>query len=437
VSDSTEAIERESHFVVSKARVRVVEGPDKGAEAVATSTELSIGTGEGNDLTLTDPTVSRHHVSIELEEGGARVVDLASTNGIRFAGRRVQELWIKPDDEFNLGRSVLRLVDSGQVIREPLSADSSYGDVLGTSQSMRRLFSGLPAIASSSSTVLLEGETGCGKSLVARTLHRNGPRSEEPFVVVDCGAIPHSLIESELFGHEKGAFTGADSARAGAFRSAHKGTLLLEEVGELALDMQPRLLRALEERCVSPVGSDKEYKFETRIIAATNRDLRKRVNEGHFRSDLYYRLNVLKLRIPPLRERRDDIPSLLEYFFRELGDVKPSEQLVARMSERDWPGNVRELRAAVERILVLGDLVEETSPVANFRAPAFGQAPQLTFRVEKERATSEWERDFLSRLIEAHDGNVSAASRSAKMDRNHLRELLLRHGIDYRSKRKL
>jgi DNA-binding NtrC family response regulator len=289
--------------------------------------------------------------------------------------------------------------------------------------------------------VLLEGETGTGKSLLAEALHEAGTRRGAPFMVLDCGAIPPTLIESELFGHEKGAFTGAAAARRGIFEAAAGGTVFLDEIGELPLDMQPRLLRALEDRQVRRVGGNDQIKLDVRVLAATNRDLRQEVNRGRFRSDLFYRLATVRLRVPPLRERRDDIAVLACHFWAQFaGDAgaAPPAELLADWLKRDWQGNVRELRSAVERAVLFDDpavwaeisatiSLPDTSDRAAAAAADFDDA--ASFRVAKERAVAEWERGYIRELVRRHDGNLSRAARAARMDRNHLRELLRRHGV--------
>ncbi|HEY5923849.1 MAG TPA: sigma-54 dependent transcriptional regulator [Kofleriaceae bacterium] len=337
-----------------------------------------------------------------------------------------------------VGHSLLRFEPVDDESEAPLSQDESWDRALGRSPAMRRIFELLPRIAASNSTVLLEGETGTGKGLIAEALHRNSPRADGPLVVVDCGSIPPTLIESELFGHEKGAFTGANTARAGAFEAAQDGTVFLDEIGELALDMQPKLLRALEERTVKRLGSVHAVPLQVRVIAATNRDLREEINKGTFRSDLYYRLNTVKIRIPPLRERPEDIPMLVSHFYGQfVGNetAEPSPALLSSLCRQSWPGNVRELRSAVERAVLLGDLELWNEINAPGAQPSSGAEPRdvfdpaLSFRAAKDRAVARWEKWFVDELTRRHTGNLSRAARAARMDRNHLRELLQKHGV--------
>jgi DNA-binding NtrC family response regulator len=298
---------------------------------------------------------------------------------------------------------------------------------------MRRIFQALPRIASSEATVLLEGETGTGKTMLADAIHQASARGARPFNVVDCGAIPPTLIESELFGHDKGAFTGATGARVGAIEAASGGTVFFDEIGELPLDLQPRLLRVIEDRTIKRVGGRDAIKIDVRVIAATNQDLRAAVNRGAFRADLYYRLNVVSLRLPPLRERRDDIPLFVEAFYEQFAGMPGAPQeMLDEFARHDWPGNVRELRAAVERAVLLGDpalwkaLVDETQGTST-GPESFDDAS--SFRAAKEHAMVRWERGYIEELLRRHGNNLSRAARAARMDRTYLRELGRRYNL--------
>ena len=426
-------------------RVRVALGPDAGATAESEATELTVGTDLGNALQLTDPTVSRHHCAFTPTFAGVRVRDLQSTNGTFIAGCGVETALLAPQTTVRIGQTSLVFEPLDHLVPQPVSELESFGGMLGTSLVMRRLFSLLPRIAASDATVLIEGETGTGKSLLARMIHEASGRAPRPFVVVDCSAIPPSLIESELFGHEKGAFTGAVARRGGLFEAADGGTVFLDEIGELPLETQPVLLSVLETREVRRVGAIDSRKINVRVIAATNRDLREEVNRGIFRSDLWYRLNTLRLAIPPLRERPEDIALLVAHFYRQFAsDTKagPPLDLVERMCRHRWPGNVRELRSAVERALVFSDpaLWEElgaNEPLPQDPPPEDASfpvefSPEVSFRTAKGRIVARWERAYLAELMRRNDGNISQAARTARMDRNYLRELLARHGINIR-----
>ena len=433
---------RPREIAFSRFRLQVTAGPDAGIEQVSDAQEFVIGTAGGNQLVLTDRAVSRHHCVVAATPQGFLLRDLDSTNGTTLAGFRVQSAYLKGGATIGLGESTLRFETLADEIREPLSDEERYGRVLGQSTAMRRIFAILPRVAASDSTVLLEGETGTGKGLLAEVIHQQSLRASGPFVVLDCSAIPPTLIEAELFGHAKGAFTGAHSARAGVFEAANGGTVFLDEIGELRLDMQPKLLRALEERTVKRIGTIDPVRLDVRVIAATNRDLRLEVNRGTFRSDLFYRLNIVRLRVPPLRERRDDIALLVAHFYGQFAsedDPVPPADLLEAMMNQEWPGNVRELRGAIERAVLMGDsalwkeIGQDAGPVS---APRSESAPrvdpvnlELSFRAAKELNVARWERAYVTALIRASEGNLSRAARAGRMDRNHLRELLRRHGV--------
>jgi len=400
--------------------------------------EISCGTAPGNTLVLTDPAVSRHHFVLSVTTRGAHLKDTGSTNGVFLGAARLESGWIQPGATIQAGTTTLRYEDGEADVEAPLSVSDRFGRAFGRAIAMRRVFALLPRISASEATVLIEGETGTGKTLVAEAIHHASPRASGPFVVVDCGAIPPSLIESELFGHEKGAFTGATGARVGAIEAASGGTVFFDEIGELPQDLQPRLLRAIEDRTIKRVGGQDRIRVDVRVVAATNQDLRSAVNRGSFRSDLYYRLHVVSLRMPPLRERREDIPLLVEKFYEQFaGRPGAPKTLVDELAGHDWPGNVRELRAAVERAVLLGDpalwrsLVEETTGSAPAPAPGEPEAfdDALSFRAAKDRAMVRWERGYLAELLRRHGNNLSRAARAARMDRTHLRELGRRYNL--------
>ena len=431
----------ERAVVFKRLRLQVTAGPDQGASAVSSPDreEITVGTAKGNDLVVRDPSVSRHHMVIRVQPEGYHLRDLGSTNGTVVGGCRVESGWLTPGVVLRLGESVVQVTVLDEQVELALSGDDRFGQVLGMSTAMRRIFEIVPKIALGETTVLIEGETGTGKELLAHAIHRASRRAGGPFQVVDCGAIPRTLIESELFGHERGSFTGATDQRVGAFESARGGTLFLDEIGELPLDMQPKLLRALEQRTIRRVGGDDPVHLDVRVVAATHRDLRREVNSGTFRTDLFYRLNVVRIHLPPLRERRDDIPMLAAAFWEEMappGLEMPGE-LFQSFCLQDWPGNVRELRNAVERAIIVGDpdilraMAEEArsaEPVGPGLAPEIYDT-RLSFRAAKEHGVGRWEREYVTELIRRHNGNVSAAARAAHMDRNHLSDLLTRHGV--------
>jgi transcriptional regulator with GAF, ATPase, and Fis domain len=411
----------------------VVEGPNAGVSLRAQASEVAVGTAPGNDLVLTDATVSRHHFSITATPQGFLLRDLGSSNGTWIGAVRLREGFVEGGARVRVGLTTLR-VDPGEDICEALSADDRFGTLFGKSAAMRRIFAVLPRLAQSDSTVLLDGETGTGKGVLASAIHEAGPRASRPFVVLDCTAIAPTLVESELFGHVRGAFTGATGDRAGAFEQASGGTIFIDEIGELPREMQPKLLRALEERSIKRVGGNQRVSLDARVIAATNRDLRTEVNRGTFRADLYYRLNVVRLHVPPLRERAGDIEQLATHFYAELvprGAI-PGDLLDALLRHA-WPGNVRELRAAVERAVLLDDhtLASLANDPAAGAEPAGegGFDPAVPFRLAKQRAADRWEQRYVRELVARSGGNLSEASRLARMDRSYLRSLLRKYGI--------
>ena len=334
--------------------LRVIDGPDKGAECLSSGPELAVGSAASNDLVLTDPTVSRHHFVLQVGPDGVIMRDLDSTNGTTLAGYRVGTAHLKPGAIVGLGLTTLRLDDLAEEIREPLSELAQFGRAIGSSIGMRRLFAALPRIAASDSTVLIEGETGTGKGVLAEAIHGASARAGGPFVVVDCASIPPSLIEAELFGHTRGAFTGAGSARAGAFESAAGGTVFLDEIGELPLAVQAKLLRVLEAQELQRVGDVKPRAVDIRIVAATNRDLAAEVELGRFRRDLFFRLGAAQVVLPPLRDRPRDLALLANRMFdtacRRLQRRSLALTVAATQAlfHHRWPGNVRELRNAMD-----------------------------------------------------------------------------------------
>jgi two-component system response regulator GlrR len=323
-----------------------------------------------------------------------------------------------------------------QFIDEP----TRFGRMVGRSAVTRTLFELLQRAASSEATVLIEGETGTGKEATAEAIHQEGARKKGPFVVIDCGAIPPNLLESELFGHERGAFTGAVAARQGAFEAANGGTIFLDEIGELTLDLQPKILRALEGRLVKRVGSTTYSKIDVRVIAATNRSLRTEVQAQRFRSDLYYRLAVVQLRLPPLRERIGDIPILVDYVLDNLGvDDQPiaeslrSADFLHRVTQYRWPGNVRQLRNYIERCVALDDPRLPPNPDTAPPPEATEEGATIDIKQPLKMAREQWvgtfERRYLEALLAEHKNNVTAAARAADVDRIHFYRLLWKHGL--------
>jgi two-component system nitrogen regulation response regulator GlnG len=354
---------------------------------------------------------------------GVGVRDLGSSNGSFVLGNRIVEAVLPYGAHVRIGNSTIELL--------PLTAaqhQDRYGGLIGHSESMRHLFALLQRLEASDVTVLIIAETGTGKELVAHAIHEHGRRRNAPFVVFDCASVPRELVESELFGHVKGAFTGAVADREGVFEQAHGGTLFLDEIGELSAETQTRLLRVLESNEVKRVGANNYRTVDVRIVAATHRDLRDCVQRGTFRADLYYRLAIVPMTIPPLRERTDDIPVLAQHFATSFGapHALPPETL-AGFAEQEWPGNVRELRNAVHRATVLGD--RATAPAAAESPPAASALATTTYKEAKERLIDDFELRYVRELYAKHEGNIAAAAREAGLSRRHLYELLRKHGL--------
>jgi DNA-binding NtrC family response regulator len=302
---------------------------------------------------------------------------------------------------------------------------------------MRSIFGMLERIAKTDATVLLEGETGTGKDVLARAIWTESARAQGPFVVVDCGAVSYSLIESELFGHERGAFTGAVAARQGAFELADTGTLFLDEIGELPLDVQPKLLRVLETREFRRVGGNRTVKADVRVVAATKRNLLREVQAGKFREDLYFRLAVVPITVPSLRARREDIPMLVEHILKASGGgLSVSDETMQGLAAHDWPGNVRELRNVLDRAIYMAratgqlELSLVSLPMTGTGGgDAFHFDPAKSYRETRAKYDADFERRYVKWLLARHAGNVSAAAREAKMDRKHLHDMAKKHGL--------
>jgi transcriptional regulator with GAF, ATPase, and Fis domain len=389
-----------------------------------------IGTHSSNDLVLRDPAVSRFHCKLSRDGSAWRVQDSGSLNGVTLDGVRVRDAELGPDSTLALGDSSLRVRAVEGTDEVTLPNTQSFGALIGASMAMRKLFAVLEKVAASDINVLIEGESGTGKELVAAEIFQRGPRSERPFVIVDCGAISPNLVESELFGHVRGAFTGAERDRTGAFEAADGGTVFLDEIGELPIELQPKLLRAIEAREIRRLGEVKARKVNVRVIAATNRDLEREVNRGRFREDLYFRLAVVSVHVPPLRERMEDLPLLIRGFLASLEvpeqiDLFPPDVL-AELAAHDWPGNVRELRNYVERTVVL----REPQPTSKRSTGTTGDVDLgVPFKLAKDSVVNSFERGYVTALLEAAGGNVSKAARAGGMDRMYLHRLIQKHGL--------
>jgi DNA-binding NtrC family response regulator len=341
------------HVTLSHIGLEVLAGPDLGREFRLALPNIRIGTSTDNDVVLTDRTVSRHHAEIKTTCDGILVCDLGSTNGTFLNELRIREAFLDPDAIFSLGATKVRIQQGQEERPYQPSRENRLGSLVGGSEVMRDLYGLIQVVAPTPSTVLITGESGSGKEMVATTLHQLSRRSG-PLVVFDASVTDPEMVRNDLFGHLKGAFTGASGSREGAFRRADGGTLFIDEIGELPLDLQPRLLRVLESREVVPVGADQPIKVDVRVLVATHRNLEQMVEAGLFRADLYYRLSVISIQVPPLREISEDIPLLVEHFVERLGiPLRLSSAALRALADYHWPGNVRELRNVLERATVL------------------------------------------------------------------------------------
>jgi DNA-binding NtrC family response regulator len=408
----------------------VSEGKSKGASIPVDGGEVSrvlVGASPTCHLRVEDRLVSRRHVAFELVGMRLRVIDLASTNGTTVNGVAIEQALVAHGDLVRIGDTTLRVDRVGTPAKVPTSTAMGFGRVVGASLQMRRLYPLFERLASVSVPVIIEGETGTGKEVLAESLHEASPRASSPFIVFDCTTVAPSLMESALFGHERGAFTGAVASVRGAFERAHGGTLLIDEIGELDIALQAKLLRAIERAEIQRIGSERMMKVDVRVLAATRRDLDHEILEGRFRDDLFFRLAVARVELPSLRAREGDIGVLARQFWKQLGGAPAAipYEAFARFEGYSWPGNVRELFNAVMRLLALGEWADSASPAAGQ-----GQGPGQEVRADRaggdsideilrlglplprarERAVQELERRYVERVLAAHDGSVARAA---------------------------
>jgi transcriptional regulator with AAA-type ATPase domain len=355
--------EDKKSFLLQHASLVFTKGPEEGLRYQIDKEKSTFGKSDDNDLVLNDEFVSRHHGEISFSKGEFFIRDLGSRNGIFVNGKRVKGSIIESGSKIEIGKTGFNFILSEDTPMLLDRKDDHLCEIIGISQKIQALLTFCKKAASCDATILINGETGTGKELIAKTIHSLSRRSSEPFITIDCGSIPRDLIESELFGHEKGAFTGAQNQRKGAFERGHKGTVFLDEIGELPKEMQPKLLRILEEREFKRVGGDTHIQTDIRVIAATNKELNVEITKGNFREDLFFRLYVIPISLPTLRERKEDIPLLTEHFIKknqmlsETGSqVTISDEALQKMSDYSWPGNVRELRNIIERAIVNSDM---------------------------------------------------------------------------------
>ncbi|MCP4443948.1 MAG: sigma 54-dependent Fis family transcriptional regulator [Myxococcales bacterium] len=456
-----------------KAKLVVVDGADKGKEVEIDKSRCTGGRSIINDLMISDKSISGTHFEIAVRDDGYRLRDLNSRNGTFVGDLRILEVFLLPGVKFRAGQTTVMFQPTTDIVEIALSKQDRFDKVVGGSPVMREIFANLEKISPSDLTCLITGETGTGKELIARGIHNASLRNRKPFVVLDCGSIPRELIESTLFGHEKGAFTGAVGQQVGCFEQADGGTIFLDEIGELDISLQPKLLRVLEQREIKRVGGDRTVKVDVRVLAATNRDLRAEVNNGNFREDLFFRLSVVNCELPPLRDRREDIPTIANLFLKDViarrgTNMSFGQDAMAALLSNNWPGNVRELRNVVERAGALSDgpvitrqdltfgpggpspMVQHDLALAGVNAAQAAAAemlgvalpgggpttfdpellkPGLAFKGAKQTVVDAFETAYLGGLLKRNEGNITRSAQEAGLTRYHLRELLKRHGL--------
>ncbi len=413
---------------------------------------IRIGASDECDLIIDDPTVSRVHCEIRKMPQGYLLVDHDSRNGTYVGALRIREAYLYAGCEFKIGSTLLKFSVEIESLTLNKVFRTQYGPLTGASQEMQALYSVIDKVAPSDLSVVIQGETGTGKELVAQAIHQFSKRNQAEIVVFDCSAVPEHLIESELFGHEKGSFSGAIRTHKGVFEQADGGTLFLDELGELPLNLQPKLLRALESGMIRRVGSEKSIKVNVRVISATNRNLNQMVDLGSFRQDLFYRLAKVQIKLPTLSQRASDIPLIANFILNHLNqhyegfkEVKGYEPEALELLKRwHWPGNIRELRNVIERAFTftqssligvqdLSHLLQVGKSEVQSTLPTVPYLPNLpeggSLKEAKEMMISEFEREYLIQLIEKHQQNISQVAREAGIDRRHVYRLIQKYQI--------
>ena len=407
----------------------VKEGPDAGMNLAVDegSCDVFVGAGPACALRLGDPHVSRRHVGFEVSGGQLRLRDAGSTNGTFVNGTRTVEALLSGCETIRIGETVLFVERSARTVE--VSTEIRFGDFVGASLAVRRLYPLCAKVAASNVPLVIEGETGTGKEALAEAIHQCGSRANKPFAVFDCTAVPPSLLEGALFGHERGAYTGADTARAGIFEEANGGTLLIDEIGDLDLGLQSRLLRAIQKQEVRRIGGNKWIHVDVRVIAATRRDLDAEVAAGRFRDDLFFRLAVARLLLPPLRERPEDIELLARHFWSlHTNDPAFPEEVLGRLRSYAWPGNVRELSNTMARLAAFGELATGDGGDLFMRRASSSVvsagdfidnvvARRLTLTAARDLVVGEFERRYVQFLDSAHGDERARMSASGVSDR--------------------
>ncbi len=455
-------------FPVQKVILTIIDGPDKGTAGTFEKPVIRLGADPLADIVLSDPTVSRSHAEVRRRGEEFELVDLESTNGTFIDGISVGRVAVTAGQIFQVGRTQVRLTCHTEQVPIEVTDSTRYGNIVGQSAALREIFSIMDRVAPSDLSVVIEGETGTGKELIAQAIHEQSQRKSKPFVVFDCSAFPATLLESELFGHEKGAFSGAMNRHRGVFERADGGTIFFDELGEMDIEFQAKFLRVLETGEVRRVGGEKTFNVDVRVVAATNRNLEELVEEKKFRRDLFYRLAKVRFNLPALRDRKEDVPVLAEHFLDALvtSGHKPiiTEDGMRTLQAYAWPGNIRQLRNVIEKAVAMcsdgsitaeylgGELgmqdirpgaggssaapgVSTVAPRASANhavvmTPLYEESGDLVpFRDAKESIIDDFERQYLEKLIEKNKGNISAAAREASVDRRHLYRLLKKHDL--------
>jgi DNA-binding NtrC family response regulator len=424
-----------AHLELEGAEIQVTGGPDRGTKIALSVDSVLIGSSPGCDLVLHDPTVSSRHAEISIDGSSYMIRDLKSTNGLAVGAVRIDRAPLADGLRVRLGGTTLTVRALGKRISLPLGQAGRFGGLIAQSVKMRAFVAMIEQLAASELTVLIEGETGTGKELAAEALHANSPRRTGPFVVLDCGSMAHSLMAAELFGYERGAFTGADQPRAGLLEEAEGGTLFLDEIGELPLEVQPMLLGAIERRRSRRIGGRRDVTHDVRVVAATNRNLAEESRAKRFREDLYHRLSVARVRIPPLRERAEDVLFLADQFAAEAG-VPLMSELLLPFKTYEWPGNVRELRNTVMRLGTLRASSAAEMVDKAFSAEAFGgsklysESGGLRSLPEARRLISEQlEKQYVAEALARCEGNLTRAADLAGISRQAFTRLAQKHGL--------
>jgi len=439
--------EQPTMLLIPRSKLVILDGKQNAREILIDKGTITIGSSDRCDLHIDDDTVSRNHAEIMKTRDGYLLRDLGSTNGTFVGGLKIKEAYLASGSVIKVGKTRMKFSPQDEKLEIYPSKKTKFGDIIGRSLEMRRIFGVLEKIAPTNVTIVISGETGTGKELVAKAIHQYSRRSRKPFIVFDCGAVAENLIESELFGHERGSFTGATTTRQGAFELADGGTIFLDEIGELSTDLQPKLLRVLESGEVKRVGADRPRHVDIRVVAATNRHLKEEVKRGNFREDLFFRLSVVQLHMPPLRKRTDDIPLLIRFFFdlarREASEsvrnrvTGISEEAMRVLREYQWPGNIRELRNAIDRginfceeeeiqVAHLPDYLQERSIVTQAHPAMDGNLP---FKDAKEKWIEAFERDYLVECLRRNNLNISKAAKQAGIDRKSVQRLLKKYNL--------